>query len=196
MKRFISMVPALLLAFCATAALQRGDTAPDFQVPAALDGKKFSFSLRQALRRGPVVVYFYPAAYTGGCNLQAHTFAENHEKFAAVGASIIGVSLDSIERLAEFSADPEYCAGKIPVASDVTGSVARSYELNIREAVAGKKDKRGAEIGHGSAERTTFVVTPDGKIAATVSGLSPVENVATSLEIVQTLSRSGAKPSK
>lgn len=196
MKRLISIVPALLLAFSATAALQTGATAPDFQVPAALDGKKFSFSLRQALQRGPVVVYFYPSAYTGGCNLQAHTFAENHEKFAAAGASIIGVSLDSIERLAEFSADPEYCAGKIPVASDVSGSVARSYELSIREAAAGKKDTRGAEIGHGFAERTTFIVTPDGKIAATVSGLSPRENVAKSLEIVETLSRSHVKAPK
>lgn len=196
MKRLITTIPALLLAFTATAALQAGATAPDFQVPAALDGKQFSFSLRQALLRGPVVVYFYPAAYTGGCNLQAHTFAENHEKFAAVGASIIGVSLDSIERLAEFSADPEYCAGKIPVASDVTGRVARSYELSIREAAAGKKDKRGGQIEHGIAERTTFIVTPDHKIAATVSGLSPIENVAKSLEIVKTLAHSGGKAAK
>lgn len=195
MKRFFAIVPALLIASSATAALQTGATAPDFQAPAALDGKTFSFSLREALKRGSVVVYFYPSAYTGGCNLQAHTFAENHEKFAAVGASIIGVSLDSIDRLAEFSADPEYCAGKIPVASDTNGSIAQSYELNVREAAAGKKDTRGIEIGHGLAERTTFIVSRDGKIAATVSGLSPIENVAKSLEIVGTLSRARVEAS-
>ncbi|HMN46110.1 MAG TPA: peroxiredoxin [Povalibacter sp.] len=179
----------LLTALPAFAALEAGDKAPDFRTPAALDGRKFSFSLQEALGRGPVVVYFYPSAYTGGCNLQAHTFAVNHAKFAAAGASVIGVSLDSIERLAEFSADPEYCAGKIPVASDVDGSVARSFDLSIRDAAAGKKDTRGLDISHGLAERTTFIVTPDGRIAATLSGLSPVENVAKSLEFVETLAR-------
>ena len=179
----------LAAALPALAALNAGDKAPDFQAPAALDGKKFSFSLKDALKRGPVVVYFYPSAYTGGCNLQAHTFATNHEKFAAAGASIIGVSLDSIERLEQFSADPDYCAGKIPVASDVSGRIARSYALNIREAAAGKKDTRGVEISHGLAERTTFIVTPDGKVAAALNGLAPLDNVAKSLEFVESLAR-------
>lgn len=78
------------------------------------------------LSNGPVVVYFYPSAFTGGCNIQAHEFAVNKDKFTAAGASIIGVSLDSIERLNDFSADPAYCGGKIPVASDVNGRIARS----------------------------------------------------------------------
>lgn len=187
MRRILLHCVLLATSIPAFAALTEGDRAPAFQAPAALDGTPFEFSLQDVLRRGPVVVYFYPSAYTGGCNLQAHTFAENHAKFAAAGASIIGVSLDSIERLIEFSADPEYCAGKIPVASDAAGSIARSYELNIRAAIAGKKDSRGLDIGHGLAERTTFIVTPDGRIAATVSGLSPVENVARSLDIVEAL---------
>jgi peroxiredoxin len=192
MRRVILYCALLATSIPALAALNEGEVAPAFQAPAALDGKPFSFSLHDALKRGPVVVYFYPSAYTGGCNLQAHTFAENHAKFAAAGASIIGVSLDSIERLTQFSADPEYCAGRVPVASDTGGSIARSYELNIREAAAGKKDTRGIDISHGLAERTTFIVTPDGRIAATVSGLSPIENVARSLEFVEALAAARA----
>lgn len=175
------------LALPALAALKEGDVAPDFKAQASLDGKEFTFSLQGALAKGPVVVYFYPSAYTGGCNLQAHTFAVNHDKFAAAGASIIGVSLDSIARLNDFSADPEYCAGKIPVASDAKGEIAKSYDLNVRDGMAGFKDTRGQEIGHGFAERTTFIVTPDGRIAATIGGVSPKENVEKALSTVQQL---------
>ena len=178
---------AALLTAPAFAALKEGDTAPAFDAPASLAGKTFSFSLRDALKKGPVVVYFYPSAYTGGCNLQAHTFAVNHDKFTAAGASIIGVSLDSIARLNDFSADPNYCAGKIAVASDADGKIARAYDLDVGEAVAGSKDTRGADIDHGYAERTTFIVTPDGKIAATVGGLAPEINVERALEAVQKL---------
>ncbi len=180
---------ALMMSLPVAAALNEGEVAPDFEAPASLDGKVFEYSLKEALAKGPVVVYFYPSAFTDGCSLQAHTFAENHAKFAAAGASIIGVSLDSIERLHEFSSDPEYCAGKIAVASDADGSIARSYDLKIHEAKAGAKDMRGVEIGHGFAERTTFIVTPDGKIAATVGKVSPFENVAKSLEIVEQLAK-------
>lgn len=172
----------------AAAALKAGDKAPEFQTQASLDGKEFTFSLKEALKKGPVVVYFYPSAYTGGCNVQAHTFAVNHEKFAAAGASIVGVSLDSIARLNEFSADPEYCAGKIPVASDAQGHIAKAYDLNVKAAAPGFKDTRGVEIDHGFAERTTFIVTPDGKVATTVGGVSPTENVQKALEAVQQLS--------
>lgn len=165
--------------------------APDFAAPASLAAKAFTFSLKQALKKGLVVVYFYPSAYTGGCNIQAHTFAEQNDKFAAAGASIIGVSLDSIARLNDFSADPDYCASKIPVASDADGSIAKSHDLSIREAVTGRKDTRGIEIDHGFAERTTFIVTPDGKIAASIGGLAPADNVAKALEAVQQLASAG-----
>ena len=111
-----------------------------------------------------MVVYFYPSAFTGGCNAQAHAFATNMDKFKAAGASVVGVSLDSIARLNDFSADPNYCAGQLPVASDADGKIAKSYDLKIREAQGGAKDTRGVEIGHGMAERTTFIVTPDGKV--------------------------------
>jgi peroxiredoxin Q/BCP len=181
---------ALMFASSAFAALKEGDAAPAFTAPASLAGKAFDFSLKESLKNGPVVVYFYPSAFTGGCNLQAHTFAVNQEKFAAAGATIVGVSLDSIARLNDFSADPEYCAGKIAVASDTDGRIAKAYDLAVRAAVAGRKDTRGAEIDHDSTERTTFVVTRDGKVAATVGGLTPVANVERVLEVVQKLAAS------
>jgi peroxiredoxin Q/BCP len=171
----------------AMAALKEGDTAPDFKTQASFGGKAFTFSLKNALKKGPVVVYFYPSAYTGGCNIQAHTFAVNSEKFTAAGATIIGVSLDNITRLNDFSADPQYCAGKFPTASDADGAISKSYDLKVGAAHDGAKDSRGVEIGHGFAERTTFIVTPDGKIAATIGGLAPAENVDKALEAVQHL---------
>jgi peroxiredoxin len=186
---FLSLVLAATPSF---AALKQGDTAPDFKAQASLAGKEFTFSLRDALKKGPVVVYFYPAAFTGGCNLQAHTFAENHDKFAAAGATVIGVSLDSIARLNDFSADPKYCAGKLPVASDEKGDIARSYDIKITDtykgqAIATMKDSRGNEIGHSTAERTTFVVATDGKIIATIGGVAGDANAEQALAVVQQL---------
>ena len=188
MKRFLlGCLLSSAIIHPAIAALHEGELAPDFKAQASLAGKTFEFSLQDALKKGPVVVYFYPSAYTGGCNIQAHEFSENQEKFAAAKVTVIGVSLDSIDRLYDFSADPNYCAGKVAVASDVDGKIAKAYDLTVREAVAGKKDTRGVEINHGFAERTTFIVTADGKISATVSGLAPAANVSKALEIVQQL---------
>jgi peroxiredoxin Q/BCP len=190
MKKLI--VAGLLsgLPLVAFAALKASDTAPNFTAQASLAGKAFQYSLADALKKGTVVVYFYPSAFTGGCNIQAHTFAQNIDKFNAAGASIIGVSLDDIKRLNDFSADPQYCAGKIPVASDQSGAIAKSYDLKVSGPMAGVKDSRGIEIEHGFTERTTFIVTPDGKIAATVGGMSPAENVDHALQVVQQLSAS------
>ena len=181
----IGLLSSFAIALPAIAALEAGDTAPAFEAQASLAGESFDYSLREALDEGPVVVYFYPSAYTQGCNIQAHEFAVNMDKFTAAGASVIGVSLDSIERLNDFSADPEYCAGKLAVASDVTGDIARSYDLAVRERREGAQDTRGVEIDHGFAERTTFIVTQDGKIAETIGGITPAENVLKSLEAVQ-----------
>ncbi|MEI8571509.1 peroxiredoxin [Methylomonas sp. LW13] len=181
-----SLLPAVF-ALPVLAALPEGHPAPDFQAQASLAGKAFNYTLEEALKKGPVVVYFYPSAYTGGCNVQAHSFAVNHEKFAAAGASIVGVSLDSIERLNDFSADPNYCASKFPVASDADGKISGNYDIAVKAAAPGKTDSRGVEINHGFAERTTFVITPNGKIAATLGGLKPEENVAKALEIVEKL---------
>jgi peroxiredoxin len=187
MKRLL-LTCLISTAIClpALAALKDGDSAPDFSAQASLAGKEFKFSLKESLKKGPVVVYFYPSAYTQGCNVQAHTFSVNSDKFAAAGATIIGVSLDSIQRLNQFSADPEYCAGKFPVASDASGSIAKSYDLTVKN-VPGIKDTKGNEVDHGFAERTTFVVKSDGKIAATIGGVTPTENVMKALETVQQL---------
>lgn len=171
----------------AMAALKAGDSAPRFTAQASLAGKAFTFSLEKALKKGPVVVYFYPSAYTGGCDLEAHTFAQDSGKFATAGATIIGVSLDSIERLDDFSADPKYCAGKFPTASDAGGAISKSYEVDVHQGPSGLKDVRGVEIGHGFADRTTFVIARDGKIVSVISNVSPAEHVAKALEVVRRL---------
>jgi peroxiredoxin len=194
-KLIIASLLAATVVLPASAALKEGDAAPAFKAQASQAGKAFAFSLKDALKKGPVVVYFYPSAFTGGCNIQAHTFAVNHDKFSAAGATVVGVSLDSIARLNEFSADPNYCAGKFPVAADANGDIAKSYDLAIREIAAGKKDTRGIEIDHAAAERTTFIITPDGKIAATVGGLTPEANVEKALATVQQLAQRLSKKS-
>ena len=185
------LASAIVVALPVAAALNKGDAAPAFKAQASLAGKEFSYSLADALKKGPVVVYFYPSAYTQGCNIQAHTFAENMDKFTAAKSTVIGVSLDSIARLNDFSADPAYCAGKLPVASDADGSIAKSYQLKVSEGRAGMKDSRGKDIDHGFADRTTFIVTPDGKVAATIGGIAPDENVTQALKAVQDLSHAG-----
>jgi peroxiredoxin len=182
---------ALALAMPALAALKTGAKAPDFTAEASLAGKHFTFSLGEALKKGPVVVYFYPSAFTGGCDLEAHTFATEKDKFDAAGATIIGVSADSLQRLDAFSADPKYCAGKFPVASDAEGKVAGSYDLETVAAKPGMKDVRGVAIDHVFIPRTTFVIAGDGRIVATLSSetdhLRPDQHVKESLAIVQRL---------
>lgn len=186
-KQLTGLLASSLIAVSAFAALEAGDEAPGFKARASLAGEPFDYSLEDALAEGTVVVYFYPSAYTRGCNIQAHEFSVRMEEFNAAGATVIGVSLDDIERLNDFSADPEYCAGKLAVASDESGDIARSYGLEVRGAVEGAKDTRGVDITHGFAERTTFIVTPDGRIAETIGGVSPFENVELSLEAVRKL---------
>ncbi len=188
-SRWFVALCAAAFALPALAMLEAGDTAPDFTAKASLAGEEFDFSLGDALQDGNVVVYFYPSAYTQGCNIQAREFAEKMDVFNSAGASVVGVSLDSIERLNDFSADPEYCAGKLAVASDESGEIARSFGLKVADARPGAKDTRGIEIGHGFAERTTFIVTADGRIAETIGGMSPFENVQKSLEAVQRLAQ-------
>ncbi len=187
-RRFVLLS---LIGLPVLAALKTGERAPDFSAAASLAGKEFHFSLRDALKKGPVVVYFYPSAYTRGCDLEAHTFAEQKDKFDAAGATIIGVSADSIARLNQFSADPDYCAGKFPVASDADHKIAASYNLNSSAAKPGMKDVKGADIDHDFIERVTFVIGKDDKIVATLSSaedkLSPDQHVTKALEIVQKL---------
>lgn len=184
-KILLGLLGSMAISLSAFAALEVGDDAPIFEARASLNGAEFDFSLQDALDDGLVVVYFYPSAFTRGCNIQAHEFAENMDAFNAAGASVIGVSLDSIERLNDFSSDPAYCAGKLAVASDETGAIARSYDLAVRDRREGAEDTRGVTIDHGFAERTTFIVSSDGKIAETIGGITPAENVLQTLEAVR-----------
>jgi peroxiredoxin len=171
--------------------LSKGSKAPIFTSKASMAGNEFDFSLKKALDKGPVVLYFYPAAYTGGCDLEAHTFAEMKDKFTAAGATIIGVSADDIERLKSFSSNPDYCAGKFPVASDAGGKIAATYGLELTPPKPGVKDVTGQQVTHGFIPRTTFVINKNDEIVAVFSSetdhISPDEHVKKSLEIVTKL---------
>lgn len=177
--------------FAQSQVLSKGDEAPVFKTEASQAGKEFTFSLKEALAKGPVVLYFYPAAYTGGCDLEAHTFAEFMDKFTAAGTTIIGVSADDIQRLNTFSADPDFCAGKFPVASDPDGKIAATYGLALIPPRDGAKDVKGEAVTHGFIPRTTFVINKDGQIVAVFSSetdkISPVDHVQKALEIVKAL---------
>ncbi|WP_148210562.1 peroxiredoxin [Beijerinckia indica] len=158
----LSLVVALIAASPAFASLKIGTRAPDFTVPAARAGQVFTFSLAEALQRGPVVVYFYPAAFTSGCTVEAHDFAEAMNDFEALGATVIGVSHDAIDTLSKFSVSE--CRGKFPVAADVDQAVMKNYDsVLIRNPLL--------------AERTSYVIAPDGTILAVYSNSDPSEHV-------------------
>lgn len=188
---------ALLLAGSLGAALAPGAKAPAFKAKASLAGKGIHFSLEAALRHGPVVLYFYPSAFTKGCDLEAHGFADAKADFAAAGASVVGVSADSLGRLNAFSADPQYCAGAFPVASDPAGKIAAAFGLALIPGKDGQKDVRGVDIGHGFIPRSTFVIAPDGTIVAAFSSdadhLAPADHVSRSLEALRGLKAGAAK---
>jgi len=180
-----------LTGFAQSKMLGKGDIAPVFTAQASMAGNEFVFSFKKALAKGPVVVYFYPSAYTGGCDAEAHAFAEMKDKFTAAGATIIGVSEDDIKRLNTFSADPSYCAGKFAVASDADGKIAATYGLITNGPKLGMKDVRGIEVNHGFIPRTTYVIGKDGKIKAVFSSetdhISSTDHVEKSLAVVKTL---------
>jgi len=172
MNRFvIGCACCLALAAPVFAALKPGAAAPMFTTQATLAGKPFTFSLADALKSGPVVLYFYPAAFTSGCTVEAHEFAEATAKFKALGATVIGVSHDSIETLNKFSVSE--CRSKFAVAADADQSIMKSYD-----AVLGIKPEY--------ADRTSYVITPDGKILYEYTALmSPEKHVANTLAAVQ-----------
>ena len=146
----LSVALAALIGVPVVASLKVADIAPDFSARASLAGKEFKFSLQDALKKGPAVVYFYPSAYTQGCDLEAHTFATEKDKFDAAGATIIGVSGDSIERLNQFSADPDFCAGKFPVASDADGT-SPSLTASSQRRAGRDEGCKGREVVTGSS---------------------------------------------
>jgi peroxiredoxin len=153
----------------ARAALKPGADAPDFSAPAAMGGQEFPFSLAKALERGPVVLYFYPKSFTPGCTVEAHEFAENNEQFAAAGASLLGVSADPIETQREFST--KECRDTFPVAADPNKAVIDAYEAR----------RAGSEV----ADRISYVVTPDRRIAFVLVDRDPRKHVADTLAFVR-----------
>jgi peroxiredoxin len=154
----------------ALAALAVGAAAPDFSAQASLGGKEFNFSLADALKKGPVVLYFYPAAFTKGCTIEAHEFAEATSQFAALGATVIGVSHDSIGTLDKFSVSE--CRSKFPVAADPDETVIKSYD-----AVLAQKPEY--------ANRTSYVIAPDHTILMTYTDLNPDKHVELTLAAVK-----------
>ena len=177
--RMLAAAAALVLASApAFAALKPGDRAPDFKAPAYLAGEPFEFQLAEALERGPVVVYFFPAAHTPGCNLEAHLFSEATAEFKAAGASVIGITAGNVDALADFSKETEHCGGKFPVAADPGAKIAAQYD-----AVLEKKPEWSS--------RTSYVVAPPGTIAAVHADMNPNLHVRTMLEAVQALKSAG-----
>ncbi len=182
---------SFMQSFAQTSSLKEGAGAPLFSAQASLAGKEFHFSLKEALAKGPVVLYFYPAAYTRGCDLEAHTFAMLKDQFTAAGTTIIGLSADNIKRLNAFSSDPDYCAGKFPVASDPKGKIAARYGLQLIMPQSAVTDVRGDEVNHGFIPRTTFVINKQGIIVAVFSSkkdrISPDQHVKKALSIVKNM---------
>src|SRR5208282_2026579 len=154
MKRlFAGAFLCALLSTAAWSAIKEGETAPDFTLQAAVGGKSFTFQLSEALKKGPVVLYFYPKSFTKGCTIEAHDFADNAENFADAGATLIGLSADNIETQIEFSS--KECRDKFPVAADPDAAVIRSYD-----ALRASPSASGAVV----SDRISFVIAPDGKI--------------------------------
>lgn len=160
------LVAASAAAFAtpALAELKPGDRAPAFTAPAYLAGEPFTFELADALDKGPVVVYFFPAANTPGCNLEASLFSQAIDKFKGHGATVIGVTAGNVDELAEFSSDTKTCGGKFPVAADPGAKIAAEYD-----AILDKKPEWSS--------RTSYMIAPDGTISAVHSDLNPSRHV-------------------
>lgn len=148
----------------ASTALAVGAQAPDFSAQAWQAGEPLTFNLADARAKGPVVVYFFPAAYTPGCNIEARLFSQAIDRFSDAGASVIGVTAGNADQLAKFSADNERCAGKFPVAADPGAKIAAQYGVVLE-----KKPEW--------SNRTSFVIARDGRIAAVHSALEPEGHV-------------------
>jgi peroxiredoxin len=176
---------SLLLAFVAAAvapaaygALHVGDAAPAFVAEAALGGRQFTFDLSETLKRGPVVLYFYPKAFTRGCTVEAHDFAEATERFKQLGATVIGMSNDDIGTLKKFSVLE--CRNKFAVAADSGARVMKQYDAVLPER---------ADM----ADRISYVIAPDGKVIYTYASMDPDKHVENTLQAVQRW-KDGARP--
>ena len=165
---------AALLASPSFAALEVGSKAPRFEAPAYLAGEPFTYTLGDALKKGPVVVYFFPAPHTAGCNVEAHLFSEAIDEFKAQGATVIGVTAGKLDELADFSKETEHCGGKFPVAADAGAKIAKDYDALLVQKP-------------GWSNRTSYVIAQDGTIVHAYSELSPKDHVKETLGAVKQL---------
>jgi peroxiredoxin len=172
MKTIYAAAALFVLGFItrADAAIAVGSRAPDFSAQASLGGKEFSFSLSDALKKGPVVLYFYPAAFTKGCTIEAHDFAEATDRFKALGATVIGVSHDSIDTLDKFSVSE--CRSKFAIVADPDQKIIKAYDV-----VLPKRPEY--------ADRTSFVIGPNHKVLFSYTNLEPDNHVALTTEAVK-----------
>lgn len=182
MTAAITAAVTALLAFPAAAALKPGDTAPQFKAPGYLAGKPIKFNLAESLRKGPVVVYFFPAAFTQGCNIEARLFSVAIDDFKKKGVSVIGVTAGNIDRLAEFSASTEHCSGKFQVVADPGAKIAKQYDATLA-------------LKPGWSNRTSYVIRQDSRIAFAYSNLDPREHVRQTLDAVRALTDTAASVS-
>lgn len=164
MRRFLCLFFVLLLSWSwpARAALDVGEPAPNFTLPAAVGGKVFTYSLNDALAKGPVVLYFFPAAFSVGCSIEAHAFAEAVDQFKGLGASVIGVSGDDIDVLSRFSV--QACQNRFPVASDESKNVIKAYDALMQT----RPD---------FANRITYLIAPGGKVVYQYKSLDPQRHI-------------------
>ena len=163
-------VAAAVAAASAHAALKVGAAAPDFSAQASLAGKPFVFKLSDALKKGPVVLYFFPSAFTSGCTIEAHLFAEASADYAKLGATLIGVTAGKVERVAEFSKTE--CRSKFAVAADPGAKIAKTYDSTIPLV--------------GLSDRTSYVIAPGGKVILSFSDMKPDQHVAKTMDAVKT----------
>ncbi len=148
------------------AALSTGSKAPAFTLQATQGGNVFTFGLAAALKKGPVVLYFYPAAFTEGCTIEAHEFADAIDQYTALGATVIGVSHDPLDKLQKFSVSE--CRSKFAVAADTNQTVMKEYDAVLPSHPQ-------------YANRTSYVIAPDGTIVYTYTSLDPSQHVQNTL---------------
>jgi peroxiredoxin len=174
-----------IVAFAAPsfAALKVDTKAPDFSAQAYLAGKPFTFKLADALKKGPVVVYFFPAAHTAGCHVEAHLFSEAIDQFKAEHTTVIGVTAGNIDELADFSKETEHCGGKFPVAADPGAKIAKEYD-----ALLAQKPEW--------SNRTSYVIAQSGTIVHVYSDMNPNKHVKETLDEVKALEASQGKAAK
>ena len=178
LRRITLVLIFALLAPHAWAALDVGDKAPDFSTVAARAGKPFQFSLSAALAKGPVVLYFFPLAFSEACSIEAHSFAEAITQFESLGATVVGVSRDDIGILSRFS--EQACNGKFAVASDESLAIAKSFDAVMQHRPE-------------YANRVSYVIAPSGKVAYSYLSLDPDRHVSNTLAALRDLKQRAAK---